>query len=40
MFMKIKQLPKSGRKGMVDWKVRLPIEYTEIMNTGTKLPMT
>ena len=40
LFMKIKQLPKSGMKGMVDRTVCVPIEDTEIMNTITKLPRT
>ena len=38
LFMKIKELPKTRMKGMVDRTVLVPIEPSEIMNTMEVLP--
>ena len=40
LFMKIKELPKTRMKGMVDRTVLVPIEDTEVMNTMETLPRT
>ena len=38
IFMKMKELPKTRMKGMIDRTVLVPIEDTEVMNNVTKLP--
>ena len=37
IFMKMKELPKTRMKGMIDRTVLVPIEDTEVMNNVTKL---
>ena len=40
LFMKLKELPKTRMKGMIDRTVLVPIEDSEVMNTMETLPRT